>query len=45
MLGGVIATMYLNGSSIHAGLTIVYPCIGVCIGVVGVNTLGSTCVK
>jgi hypothetical protein len=32
--------MYLNGSSSHAGLTIVWPGIGVGIGAVGVSTVG-----
>jgi hypothetical protein len=37
--------VYLNGSSSHDGFTIVCLGTGVGIGVVGVSTVGATCVK
>jgi hypothetical protein len=36
-LSDIIAALYLNGSSSHAGLTIVCPSTGAGIGVVGVT--------
>jgi hypothetical protein len=44
-LGGVIAAMYLNASSSHAGLSIVCQGTGTGIVAVGVSTMGATCVK
>jgi hypothetical protein len=37
--------LYLNGSSSHARLTIVWPGTGAGIGMVGVNTVGAAGVK
>jgi hypothetical protein len=44
-LGGVIAALYLNGSSSHARLSIVCSGTGVGIGAVGVSTMGAAGVK
>jgi hypothetical protein len=44
-LGGVIAALYLNGSSSHAGLTIICLGTGAGIGAVGVSTVGAAGVK
>jgi hypothetical protein len=45
LLSGVIDAMYLNGSSSHVGLTIIYSGTGTGIGAVCVSTVGTTGVK
>jgi hypothetical protein len=44
-LSGVIIALYLNGSSSHARLTIVFLGTGTGIGAVGGSNVGATCIK